>query len=145
MSVRRTLAKTDASDKLKIGDILLAINNQPISTFREMEKLTMHEKIVDLIILHDQKEINLKLETELLSGSGTERIICWSGAILQPVFRAISQIGFLYEGVYCSRWHYGSPAHKYGIRAVHWIIEVNGKVIIIYLFFYNIYISQHLI
>ena len=27
---------------------------------------------------------------------------------------------------YICRWSYGSPAQKYGLRGMHWIIEVNG-------------------
>lgn len=46
--------------------------------------------------------------------------------ILQT-FRAVGQLGFTYDGVYCSRWHYGSPSHRFSLRAVHWIVEVNGK------------------
>ena len=30
-------------------------------------------------------------------------------------------------GVYCSRWCYGPPAHKYGLRATIWVVEVNGE------------------
>jgi hypothetical protein len=27
-------------------------------------------------------------------------------------------------GVYISRWHHGSPAHRYGLYALHWIQQV---------------------
>lgn len=29
-------------------------------------------------------------------------------------------------GVFISRWHHGSPAHRYGLYALHFITEVNG-------------------
>jgi S1-C subfamily serine protease len=32
-------------------------------------------------------------------------------------------------GVYCSRWCYGSPAHKFGLRATIWVVEVNGQAV----------------
>lgn len=28
--------------------------------------------------------------------------------------------------MYCSRWFYGSPAHKYGLRATTFVTELNG-------------------
>ncbi|KAF5839291.1 hypothetical protein DUNSADRAFT_1164 [Dunaliella salina] len=57
----------------------------------------------------------------LEDGMGTNRILHWCGAQLQ--------LGFLPEcaGVFISRWHHGSPAHRYGLYALHWILEVNGK------------------
>lgn len=38
------------------------------------------------------------------------------------------ELGWLPEahGVYISRWHHGSPSHRYGLYALHWILEVNG-------------------
>lgn len=40
------------------------------------------------------------------------------------------ELGFLpagAAGVYISRWHHGSPAHRYGLYALHWIQAVNGQ------------------
>lgn len=31
------------------------------------------------------------------------------------------------NGVYVSRWHHGSPAHRYGLYALHWLTELNGE------------------
>lgn len=39
------------------------------------------------------------------------------------------ELGYVPEGasgVFVSRWHHGSPAHRYGLYAQHWIVEVNG-------------------
>ena len=30
------------------------------------------------------------------------------------------------EGCYISRWHHGSPAHRYSLYALHWVVDVNG-------------------
>lgn len=29
--------------------------------------------------------------------------------------------------MYISRWHHGSPSHRYGLFALHFIAEVNGQ------------------
>ncbi len=30
-------------------------------------------------------------------------------------------------GVYVSRWHHGSPAHRYGLFALHWVTHIGGQ------------------
>jgi len=125
--IRRLVANTDAAIKLKTGDTLLQIDGKIVTTFREVETETRSKAAVTLTILRNQQEISVEVATKTLSGKGTDRVVCWAGCILQDTHRAISQLGFLYAGVYCSRWFYGSPAHAFGLRAVNWIVEINGK------------------
>lgn len=63
-------------------------------------------------------------------GMGTGRMVHWCGAQLQAPHRAVRELGFLPQGgagVYISRWHHGSPAHRYGLYALHWITEVGAR------------------
>lgn len=63
------------------------------------------------------------------NGMGTHRIVHWCGAQLQAPHRAVREHGFLpaCSGVFISRWHHGSPSHRYGLYALHFIAEVNGR------------------
>ena len=73
------------------------------------------------------QEVELRPGVE--DGMGTDRLLHWCGAQLQAPHRAVRELGFLPAGgagVYISRWHHGSPAHRYGLYALHWILEVNG-------------------
>jgi S1-C subfamily serine protease len=47
---------------------------------------------------------------------------------IQATHRAVREAGFVPEqnGVFISRWHHGSPAHRYGVYALNWITSVNG-------------------
>ena len=47
---------------------------------------------------------------------------CTNPATQYP-HRGVRELGFLPErhGVYISRWHHGSPAHRYGLYALHWV------------------------
>lgn len=127
LNVRRLVANTDASRKLKTGDLLLAVNGKTCTSFRDVEIATKDVEEVKLTLLRNMMEVEETVSTVLLTGKGTTKIVCWAGAILQNTHRPVAQLGFLHEGVYCSRWYFGSPAHKYSLRAAHWIVEVNGK------------------
>lgn len=47
---------------------------------------------------------------------------------LQAPHRAVREGGFLpaCSGVFISRWHHGSPSHRYGLYALQFVQEVNG-------------------
>jgi len=73
------------------------------------------------------EDVSVRLGLE--DGLGTDRVVHWCGAQLQAPHRGVRELGFLPEkcsGVYISRWHHGSPAHRYGLYALHWVLEVNG-------------------
>lgn len=85
-------------------------------------------------------------------GLGTRRVLLWCGAQLQAPHRGVRELGFalptaadgvaasasaaaassspssggLPSGVYVSRWHHGSPAHRYGLYALNFIVAVGG-------------------
>jgi hypothetical protein len=84
----------------------------------------------DLTILREGDEMHVRVVPSLLSGRGTDRLVAWSGMLLQEAHEPVEARGFipLPTGCppYCSRWSYGSPAHKGGLRATNWITEVNG-------------------
>lgn len=47
---------------------------------------------------------------------------------LQAPHRPVRALGFApaAAGVYVSRWHHGSPAHRYSLYALHWLTQLNG-------------------
>jgi hypothetical protein len=74
------------------------------------------------------RDVRVRLQQEC--GMGTSRLVHWAGAQLQAPHRAVRELGFLPPGgggVYISRWHHGSPAHRYGLYALHSVLEVNGR------------------
>lgn len=78
--------------------------------------------------IHDNISINLGWE----DGLGTIRLLHWCGAQLQTAHRAVRDLGPSPPGigpnsVAITRWHHGSPAHRYGLYALYWIAEVNGE------------------
>jgi S1-C subfamily serine protease len=161
LAVKRCAAGTSCSFQLQSGDLLLSINGQVVvrdldveqaitsssssssSSDEEKEKEENVTKL-NMIILRDQKELTLQVDTTKLSSFGTDRVVIWCGLVLQTPHFAVASLGYIPEevfdkknsaqqnhtaGVYISRWCYGSPAHKYGLRATIWIVEINEHAI----------------
>nr|CCA13898.1 proapoptotic serine protease nma111like protein putative [Albugo laibachii Nc14] len=130
LGVKRCAAGTDAFKKLQSGDLILAINDQTVVRDIDVEKVTTWKDCdsVSLTIFRDHQELKLNVELTELSAMGTDRILLWCGLVIQPPHYAVASLGYIPEvggGAYISRWCYGSPAHKYGLRATIWIVQVN--------------------
>lgn len=80
-----------------------------------------------LTVLREGQEMTLSLQPSLLDGRGTDRLVVWAGLLLQHAHEQVTARGFVppHGGVYISRWSYGSPAHKGGLRATNWITHIN--------------------
>jgi pro-apoptotic serine protease NMA111 len=129
LAVSRRVGGSDAYKKLKEGDLLLAIDGQTVYNFRDVERATQKDK-VELSIVRSAKEIKIIVNTADLSGQGTERALQWAGALIQNPHRAIAaQRGIAPEGVYVSSAWRGSPASRYGLRAVLRITEIENEKI----------------
>jgi S1-C subfamily serine protease len=81
--------------------------------------------------------LEVEVETSDVSCVGTSRLTHWAGCILQAAHRPVAELGFAPVwkhpetgaetklDVFVSRWFHGSPAHRYGVYALHWVAEVN--------------------
>ncbi|MDH5765027.1 MAG: trypsin-like peptidase domain-containing protein [Gammaproteobacteria bacterium] len=124
--VSRRVAGSPAYEKFQEGDLILMINNEMVSTFRDVEKKSKAES-VSVTIVRSGNEITFDVPTVALSGRGTERVLQWAGALLQNPHRAIAaQRGIAPEGVYVSFVWWGAPASRYGLSAVTRIVEIDG-------------------
>ncbi|CAN1228026.1 Protease Do-like 7 [Linum perenne] len=137
LRVKGCLAGSNAENILEQGDMVLAVDKEPVTCFRDIEKACQDlDKIEDtdgtlkITVFRQGREIDLLVGTDVRDGNGTTRAINWCGCIVQDPHPAVRALGFLPEeghGVYVARWCHGSPAHRYGLYALQWIVEVNGK------------------
>jgi S1-C subfamily serine protease len=127
LAVARVAAGSAASQVLKEGDLLLAINGATLNRFREVELATQAPK-VHVSVLRDGAEKSFDVETAALRGEDIDRILLWSGAVLHAPHRAMAiQRAIPPEGVFVAYFAYGSPATRYGLYAGRRIVEVDGK------------------
>ncbi|KAG9130911.1 hypothetical protein Leryth_006685 [Lithospermum erythrorhizon] len=137
LRVKGCLAGSKAENLLEHNDMLLAINKEPVTCFRDIEDACQAlDKSGDIdgklhvTILRQGREIELYVGTDVRDGYGTTHVINWCGSIVQDPHPAVRALGFLPSeghGVYVARWCHGSPVHRYGLYALQWIVEVNGK------------------
>jgi S1-C subfamily serine protease len=129
LSVVRLVGGSDAARVLQPGDILLAIDGQPVTQFRDVERAVAKKQEVDVVVWRGGGEQSVRVKTASLSGSDVERVVEWAGATLQAPHRAISaQRGIPPEGVYVAYFEFGSPASRYGLLPGRRIVEVDGQL-----------------
>jgi len=129
LSVSRLVGGSDAAQQLRPGDILLAIDDRPVTQFRDVERAVARKEDVNATIWRAGAELSLHVRTASLSGSDIDRVVQWAGATLQAPHRAISaQRGIAPEGVYVAYFEFGSPASRYGLVPGRRIVEVDGQL-----------------
>ncbi|XP_044468073.1 protease Do-like 7 [Mangifera indica] len=137
LRVKGCLAGSKAENLLEQGDMVLAVNKQAVTCFRdienacqELDKYDENDGKLDLTIFRQGCEIEIKAGTDVRDGNGTTRVMNWCGCIVQDPHPAVRALGFLPEeghGVYIAKRCHGSPAGQYGLSALQWIVEINGK------------------
>ena len=125
LNVTRIVAGSPAEKLLRNGDMILAVDGQIVTTFRELERATQKPE-VELTVWRNEQTLALKTETVALDGVGIEWAVSWEGALLQDPHRAMAaQRGIEPTGVYVAYVNYGSPATRYGLWAGRRIVAVD--------------------
>eukprot|EP00249_Psilotum_nudum_P020101 c27567_g1_i1 orf=549-3821(+) len=137
LRVKGCLAGSRAEHTLEQGDMILAINGEPITCFRDVENACHSvdecddaEGNLKITVFRQGVELEILVGTDVREGFGTTRMVNWAGCVVQDPHPAVRALGFLPEeghGVYVARWCHGSPVHRYGLYALQWVVEVNGK------------------
>ncbi len=126
LSISRIVGGSPAEELLRNGDMLLAVDGQVVTSFRELER-AVQKPTVKVTVWRDSEALQLTVDTVSLTGRSIERAVVWAGALLQDPHRAIAaQRGIKPDGVYVAFYNYGSPATRYGLWAGRRISEVDG-------------------
>ena len=126
LSIKRIVADTSAAQLLKNGDIILAIDENPVTSYRGLERAVQKPQ-VKVTLWRNNNVHEILVKTTKLDGKGIDRAVSWAGALIQNPHRAMAaQRGIKTSGVYVSYFNYGSPSTRYGLWAGRRIVEVNG-------------------
>ena len=125
LNVSRLVAGAPAAEKLKNGDMILAVDDEVVTTFREFERAVQKSQVA-VTVWRNGEALDLEIETVALDGVGIEWAVSWAGALLQDPHRAMAaQRGIEATGVYVAFFSYGSPATRYGLWAGRRIVAVD--------------------
>ena len=129
LKISKRVAGSDAFKQLRDGDILLAIDKDPIRDFNEYDE-AIQKSTVTVSVWRDGEQQDFQIKTKMLSNIDTEEAYLWSGALLQTPHRALAaQHSIPASGVYVSWYWYGSPANRYNLRPLHRITEFEGEAV----------------
>ncbi|KAL0592259.1 hypothetical protein ABG067_000367 [Albugo candida] len=115
LSIARRWGGTDAFDKLKNGDILVAVDGKIVTSFWEVERYSQKSQVI-LTIVRDGEKQDVDVKPLSLEKTQVNRLVFWQGLLLQaPPLSAFAQRGIsLEDGIYISCRSAGSPAARYG-------------------------------
>jgi S1-C subfamily serine protease len=129
LGVQRVVGGSPAAKVLRSGDLILDIDGAVVNRFREIERAVQKPQ-VRITVLRAGKEEVVEVPTVALGGRDLDRIIVWSGAVLQKPHRALAaQRGVEPDGVFVAYFSYGSPSTRYQLWAGRRIVEVDGQPI----------------
>jgi len=128
LTVARLTGGAPASRLLQQGDLLLAIDDTTVTSFRDVERAVVDREQVKVTVWRGAGEKVIDVPTTALSGVDVDRVVQWAGATLHAPHRAMSQQrGVVPRGVYVAFFSYGSPATRYRLFPGRRIVEVDGQ------------------
>ena len=78
LSVTRLVAGTPAADLLRNGDMILAVDGNVVTSFRELERAVQRPE-VELTVWRDGEAMDIDIDTVALGGEGIKRAVSWAG------------------------------------------------------------------
>lgn len=130
--VIRVTGGTPASELLRESDLIIHVEGQPVTRFRELDQTlrsgaALQTRSLSLRILRDATEVNVEVPLAPLPPRGVERVVSWAGVIVhEPHHEVLAQRARDAGGCYVAWIWYGSPAARYGLRPTKRITQVNG-------------------
>jgi S1-C subfamily serine protease len=129
IQVARCVPGTDAARLLRGGDILLELNDRPVTRLRHLEtSVSADLSPVKVTRFRNGEAETVEIRPVLLDGGGVERVLSFGGALFHEPHR---QAGLQYNldagGLYVSWYWYGGPAALSKLRAAVLVRTLNEQ------------------
>lgn len=110
------------------GDMVVAVEGEPVCRFRQVYDVVVDKEEVELTIVRDKKEMNIRAKTSILNGMPIKRAVGWSGALFQEPHAEVAHFSReIPTQIYVCWVDSGSPAEMCRLYDNSFIMEVNGK------------------
>ena len=145
LKVINVMAGTEPSKMLKVGDLILQIDDIPQVAYDAVDlaaaKAGDANTKVKLTLLRDGQITEVMCTPHSMTPLGTQRIVRFCGMQVQephphvafigfiPQSLLVSETGLALPGAYVSCIDLGSPSEAYEINAQRWIVEIDEKPI----------------
>jgi len=138
LTVSRLMVDSDANMQFRENDLILAIDESPVTHFSTFTELTLGKSYVSATVLRNREIVEIKkVGTTALSCVGTQRVVIYAGMVLHSGHNALKFLGNVPDsvvegGVYITSLCQGSPAEAEATlskasRRNAFIIEVDNK------------------
>ncbi|KAI3917810.1 hypothetical protein MKW92_008436 [Papaver armeniacum] len=101
LRVKGCLAGSEAAKKLETNDLVLSINKELVTCFRDIEKACQGVDVseeshgtLSMTIFRKGPEIEVIVGTDVRDGNGTTRLVNWCGCIVQEPHPAVRALGY---------------------------------------------------
>jgi len=126
LAVRRVTPGTPAAEALRVGDLVVREDGRLLTSLHGLETKVQGGE-VSLDVVRSGELTSVRFEPGIAPPTAAERVVLWSGALLQEVPATVaSQRGLPLRGVYVAgRWR-GTPAEAHELAPTWRILAVDG-------------------
>jgi len=127
LGVQRVTPGSNADGVLRVGDLIVELAGRIVTRAAALERAAQ-QGTVPLRVIRADAELEVSLPTAPAPRPAADRVLIWSGALLQEVPATLArQRGLPRTGVYVAgRWR-GSPADLHGLGPTRRILAVDGE------------------
>ena len=117
-----------AATTFNMGDIILAINNNPVYEYTDLENLVQYEDAVKITLLRSGQIKFIEVSTVKYPFEEFKKVVNWQGMAVNEPLRTYKEISSLESGcVFISSIDGGSPAQKAKVWDTYCVVSVDDR------------------